>query len=419
MSAKRSTGSAKAAKKEVPEVAPAYPPLYKVNNNNKLYEWTIEIRPVAEGGDGGAYEIITRNGEKDGRKVEHKSTVFEGKVNRTVLEQAILEANSKFKSKREKELYQETIPQVGVEEAAAGAGAGTVVSVRPMLAKTFEFEAYAKKGKAYRIPFPAFVQRKYDGIRCLAYLDRVSGEVVLESREGKRFENFAELRGQIHAFLTQIGQAVPTFYLDGELFTNEIPFEEISGCVRLSAKHAKPVDLEKIRKIHLHIYDYIDLRQMEAGVEERLRNLQGWISVAPQPFLHLTETETVHALEEVRTKHDQYVAEGFEGIMIRDPAGKYEVDKRSKFLQKYKDFQEEEFKIMGFHEEEGGLVIWDCLLPDGSTVGVRPRGSVEYRRDLFQNGHSHIGKLLTIRYQGYTSEGSLRFPVGKAIRDGY
>lgn len=398
-------------------MAPVYPPLYKVNNNNKLYEWTIEIRE-----SGGAYEIITRNGEKDGRKVEHKSTISEGKVNRTVLEQAILEANSKFKSKREKELYQETIPQVGVEEAAAaGAAAGAAVggaSVRPMLAKTFEFEAYAKKGKAYRIPFPAFVQRKYDGIRCLAYLDRVSGEVVLESREGKRFENFAELRAQIRGFFTRIGRTdASSFYLDGELFTNEIPFEEISGCVRLSAKHAKPADLEKIAKIHLHVYDYIDLRQMESPTEERLQNLQRWIGA--EPFLHLVETETVRALEEVRVKHDQYVAEGFEGIMIRDPAGKYEVDKRSKFLQKYKDFQEEEFKIIGFHEEEGGLVIWDCLLPDGSTVGVRPRGSVEYRRDLFRTGHSHIGKMLTIRYQGYTSEGSLRFPVGKAIRDGY
>ena len=47
---------------------------------------------------------------------------------------------------------------------------------------------------------------------------------------------------------------------------------------------------------------------------------------------------------------------------------------------------------------------------------VRPRGSHDYRRELFQNGDSLIGQKLTVIFQEYSADGIPRFPVGKAIR---
>ena len=35
------------------------------------------------------------------------------------------------------------------------------------------------------------------------------------------------------------------------------------------------------------------------------------------------------------------------------------------------------------------------------------------------NGDKYIGKKLTVIYQELTEDGKPRFPVGKAIRDGY
>ena len=72
--------------------------------------------------------------------------------------------------------------------------------------------------------------------------------------------------------------------------------------------------------------------------------------------------------------------------MIRDKAGPYEPNKRSKYLQKYKEIMEEEFKIIGFHEgtgDEKGIVIWECETPDKKQFSVRPKGTREIRKELY------------------------------------
>ena len=47
--------------------------------------------------------MITSHGQKDGAITDHEKVIDKGKASRTVLEQAILEADSKFKQKKEKE----------------------------------------------------------------------------------------------------------------------------------------------------------------------------------------------------------------------------------------------------------------------------------------------------------------------------
>ena len=67
-----------------------------------------------------------------------------------------------------------------------------------------------------------------------------------------------------------------------------------------------------------------------------------------------------------------------------------------------------EYKIVGFTEATGndaGTVIWECETPNGQTFRVRPRGTHEYRTELFQNGNDYIGKQLTVRYQELTDDG--------------
>ncbi len=399
---------------------PVYAPLYKVNHNNKIYAWSIEI---VKKGD--AYDIITRNGEKDGKTVSHSTLIEKGKANRTPLEQAILEANSKFKSKKEKELYTDDLASLSTGGAGAGAGAKVVSKkmVRPMLAQEFEFAKYEKAGssRSFKIAFPAFIQRKYDGIRCLAYMR--DGKVVLESRTGEPFEKFDLLRGQIEALFAKMSPEMRDgFYWDGELYTNDIPFNEISGLVRMTLKHAKPVDMEKSNKIHYYIYDCINLANLSMTCKERYAFMDAHFKQFKKgdlPMIHRVETEVAEEPAEVKAKHDAYVSNGYEGIMIRDMNGTYEVDKRSKYLQKYKEFNENEFKIIGFHEENGGLVIWDVLLPNGKTCACAPNASDAQRKEMFKNGAQYVGKMLTVYYFGEDADGRLRFPRGKAIRENY
>lgn len=401
---------------------PVYAILYKINSNNKLYCWSIEIVS-----NGSGYEIITRNGEKDGKMVSHSTVIEKGKANRTALEQAVLEANSKFKNKKEKELYTEDPSALtsSIEDTKKSGGKKTVSNnmVRPMLAQEFDFKKYEKTGssRSFKINFPAFVQRKYDGIRCLVYMK--DGKVVLESRTGEPFEKFDLLRTQVEKLFSKMSaEERDGFYWDGELYTNDIPFNEISGLVRMTVKHAKPADIEKANKIHYYIYDCINIKNLEMNCKERYAFIDNYFKQFKKnevQMIYRVETEVVEEPADVKAKHDAYVGEGYEGIMIRDMNGCYEVDKRSKYLQKYKEFNEAEFKIVGFHEENGGLVIWDVILPNGKTCACAPNASDAQRKEMFKNGSNYIGKMLTIYYFGEDADGRLRFPRGKAIREGY
>jgi DNA ligase-1 len=136
----------------------------------------------------------------------------------------------------------------------------------------------------------------------------------------------------------------------------------------------------------------------------------------------LVRTEKVAVLADFRRLFAEFVEAGYEGIMLRNAAGIYCANYRSNDLQKYKEFMEEEYRIIDFTQGEGrdaGAVIWVCETADGKVFTVRPRGSLNQRRDWFNDGDSYIGKNLTVIYQELTEDGKPRFPVGKALRVGY
>jgi len=126
--------------------------------------------------------------------------------------------------------------------------------------------------------------------------------------------------------------------------------------------------------------------------------------------------ETEEAIKEL---HARYVAESYEGLMLRNKTGLYK-NSRSVDLQKVKAFETEEFKIVAFKEGEGleaGCVIWVCEAENGQQFACRPRGTREARVELYSNGNKYVGKKLTVRYQEMTDSNVPRFPVGITVRD--
>lgn len=381
---------------------PEFPKLLKINNNQKISEWEIKIVKKDN-----FYTIITSHGEENGKKIYHEKDITEGKVKRSVLEQAIQDVKRKWENKKEKELYAEVLTN----------NLKSII-VRPMLSNTFSFDLYTTKNRSFKISFPAYIQRKYDGIRCISYLK--DDNVIIESRKGIPFQNFSLLKDELKSILSKLP---PNFYLDGELYTNSLDFETISGLIRLHEKKITENDIQLINKIEYHLYDFVDLNNKELKYKERLDILNNLISESLSiSRCKKVDTFLANELNDVKKYHDDFVKEGYEGIMIRDTDGIYEINKRSKYLQKFKEFMEEEFKIIGFHEgtgDEKGIVIWDCITKDGKFFAVRPKGTFESRKKLFDEGNDHIGKLLTVIFQEYSADNIPRFPVGKGIRDIY
>jgi DNA ligase-1 len=178
----------------------------------------------------------------------------------------------------------------------------------------------------------------------------------------------------------------------------------------------KAGDAEKMAKIHLCVYDSI----RDGTNAERNTWLQALFASHSFSALRLLPTVSCASLDEIKTLHAQYVAEGYEGLILRNNSGLYKVGHRSTDLQKYKEFADSEYPVVSFKEGDGvekGCVIWVCRTPAGQEFAVRPRGTHEERIGAFNTGGARIGQQLTVRYQELTTDGIPRFPVGIAFRD--
>jgi len=360
-----------------------FPQLYAFASTKKIKTWSIHVYENDEG-----HGVITRShGYLDG-KIQINSKIIKkgkniGKSNETTpYEQAYSEAESEWKSKKDQN-YQEEIPKKG----------DTPNIILPMLAIDFN-------KRSHDIQYPAYVQPKLDGVRCLAI--RKGDEIVYQSRNGKLYETLKHLTPILlrHMFDGDI--------FDGEIYTHGWSFQKLVSAVKK--------ENEDTPQLQYWVYDYA---RTDMKYIERLHTIESLISM--NDYVKLLKSTEVYNKEQVEEYHDQFVREGYEGVIIRNIDGYYKFDYRSADLQKFKKFKDEEFVIAGFEEGTGleeGCVIFVCVTEDGKQFRVRPKGSRELRRKWLQESEQIWGKQLTVRHQEPRSEDNIpRFPVGIAIRD--
>jgi hypothetical protein len=387
----------------------SFPELNGEAQSGKTKMWSIRVteRDSGTGVKCGVIEVT--HCYVDGKKQVNEKIISEGKNigkknETTPLQQAINEARSNWIKKKESGYSPVGVSDdngdnesVASDNAVGGnksKGIDENVPL-PMLAHD-----YNKRGKS--IKFPCFVQRKFDGTRCVA----MSGK-GLYSRNKKRYPHMDHI-------INEINKLPPTVILDGELYSDTLTFQEIVGLVKRET--LKKGDDEKQLKVKLHVYDIIN----DMPYHLRYANLQMLFNKYKFKYLELVKTEECVSEEKMKELHAQYVNENFEGLMLRNKNGLYK-NARSCDLQKMKDFLDDEFEVVDFKEGEGqeeGCVIWVCKTPEGKIFSCRPRGSREDRQELFKNGKNYIGKMMTIRFQEYTDIGIPRFPVSiSVIRD--
>lgn len=404
------------------------PTLYGVEKNGKIKTWCASI--YLKGADkktSPAYAII-QHGQQEGKKQTTQRDYTEGKNigkrnETTPLTQCITETKKKWLDKLYQESYQETLPTQVPDHATAAAAPTTAKKYFPMLAQSFAPDS--KTAKKNPIVFPCYVQPKLDGLRCVIYSDPVTGEIRRQSRTGTYFDTMTHIAQSLAPLFAKY----PTAILDGELYTTEMPFEELAGHIKRKILDA--ADHEKLKAIEYHIYDVID-ETPTATYEERHNSIKRmFASIAASsassphalpPYIRLVHTVEAKTPADFKSNFAKFIEEGYEGIMLRNKEGKYRCNYRSHDLQKYKEFMEDEFKIVGFTQGDGrdkGTVIWICHTKEWKEFSVRPRGTIAARTFLYNNGDKYIGKMLTVIYQELTEEGKPRFPVGKDVRENY
>ncbi len=360
-----------------------FPLLFAKSSTGKIKVWQIRAES-----DGKAAKIITYHGYVDSEELQSAEVKVAkgknlGKKNETTpFEQACSQAESKWNKKKDKKYVESPDGESDI--------------LLPMLAHTFT-------KRKHDIDYPALAQPKLNGIRCLA--KKVSKKkMVYTSREGKVFATLEHLTPDLLKIM-KVNQV-----LDGELFTRQLTFQQITSAVKRLQ--------DNTAMIQLWVYDIVDEK---TPFDERLSQYLKMIKTAKSKLLVSVTCEEVKNEEEVMALHDRYYEAEFEGIMIRNIKGLYKETYRSKDLQKHKNFIDDEYEIVGYHDGEGkdeGAVTWICVTEDGEEFDCTPNGTYPQRYKWWKDRKKYIGKMLTVRYQNLSDDRNVPvFPKGIVIRD--
>ena len=273
---------------------------------------------------------------------------------------------------------------------------------KPMLCKEWKED----KAQTYT---SCFMQPKLDGIRCIATF--VNNEVVLMSRNEKPL-SLPHLTPDLEKFFSTV---TSTKFLDGELYLHGTSFQEVASLVK-RANH--PLQ----DKISYHIYDrqFIDRLGNNRSFGKRFYEL----NIDMLNLKHVTKvlTKYVSTEEAANRAHATFVLQGYEGSIYRTNRCEYQEGKRSPDLLKRKDWQEDDFPVIGVREGKGkneGTAVFTCQVgtDEKITFDVTAQGTYEEKAALFRIKSKVIGMRLSIKYQNLTDAGIPRFPIALGFKE--
>lgn len=385
-------------------------PLYITDNTGKLRVWQA-------GYDAATDEIITKGG-LIGPGYKHN-----------ILSRRVVGENS-IRSGQEKAL--QDVRKLVLDMTRKGYQFGSNLNSNHLpvqLANVFHFpndkDPLSGKKLSCQIKehdFPVWVQDKMDGHRSISrYRDN---HIVFTSRVGLNQPWLDHIRLEYEVFFSYLP---PGIGIDGELYCHDMTLQQIQSAVTTHNKK-----LPGNEKLSHYI---IDLVIPDKTLEERHTILTN----AYKSYLgdgnknttfFLSPHRIANSYQDLKDYHHDSVERGFEGIVIRWPAGPNPTEKRKKLscyrgdknnnLLKYKCFIDEEGTIIEVKEALGndrGTAVFRIKDSQGIEFDCRPRGSRELRAKYFQQPDNCLGRQYTFRYFNRSPTNVPIFPTGVRFRD--
>ena len=384
-----------------------FPPLYKKDSNNNVRSWQIGYSSQEK-------VLITKAGTLAKPQYYESDVVPKGK--KSYVEQAIQQAKRDHLDKN----YEGYVPDSYEEEYP-------IPLVEPMRAN--EYKPPTEGGRSNLKEFPVYIQRKLDGIRLLTYME--NGKIRMNSRKSRDLnfssEHYVNLKKELELFFNYVP---PRSQLDGELYKHGLTFNHITSIVKTQKFVHTDIDL-----IEYHIFDIIESQNLPYN--DRYDILVNAYNTMIEEnniafrYIKLVESFVVESYEGVEEKLEEFLEEGYEGLIIRkvcfEPENKKCLEsaqyknRRTTNILKYKTFKDDEMTITDVVECKGnekGLCKIVGITDDGITITVRPSEEFETRQDWLENPQKIIGKRYTYKYSSVNPEtGQPRFATGKSLRD--
>ena len=303
----------------------------------------------------------------------------------------------------------------GVQVSTANSvWSGLVHEYPVMLCSPFEQKLVDK------IKFPAAVQLKMDGMRFNAIVK--DGKCEFRSRNGKEIQ----LLGNLEEEFVKLAGSVDCVF-DGELLVKEDGkiLDRQTGNGILNKANKGTISVADAAKVHATVWDLIPYAYFTDGqcptpYETRFGSLE--FMELPEKIA-LVEHKVVADYEEAKEIFEAYLADGQEGIILKDLQGVWE-DKRSKTQIKFKGELECDLKIVAVEEGKGkaagmlGAIV--CESADGVIKVSVGSGFTDAQRKQYWK-ENLVDKIAAIKYnmriKNKLGEESLFLPIVLEIRD--
>lgn len=246
-------------------------------------------------------------------------------------------------------------------------------------------------------------QPKLDGVRCRIVLDRQAGVLRAWSRENKPYQLPVTMYTEILALF----KAYPKLSkLDGEIYVHGMDFADIVSRVK-DENHPDRDELQ------FWLYDTIE---STLSWKER-RKLIDEVDDSCYTNIVRVRSFTLHSVEEARKMLDELMADGYEGLMLRNWQGLYKCGGRSYDLQKWKIFEDAEFTMVDVVRDKRGHGVGVFITKDFKRFNARWKAPDAKRKDLAKHPEKYVNLMWTVRFQKWSLDGIPIFPVAILPRD--
>ena len=369
------------------------------------------------------YFVIHRTtGQYGGKRTSQPDVIVDrGKATRNLWQQVELQALHLVKEKKDKGYREVTKDPEEYMISELEGILGCIVTnqdniPKPMLAKQVD-----KVTNTKIFDKEWYASRKIDGLRALIYMGE-DGELHTASRGAMNY-NAAMYEILSNPILIEIFKENKGLVMDGEAYHHGFSLQQLNSIAR-TQKTAVDYGV-----LQFYWYDIVDTN---STFDERWAYMQDIkdkynLSFDPERIFKRDELriqfvpqQLISGYDNMLKLHNQFVEEGWEGLVIRDPDVVYRPNGRTNDMIKIKVYKSEDFLVTGYELGLRGSedMVFICETADGKEFKAKPLGDRLQKEEYVENFDSlykgHVGEC---KFFYYSDDGVPLQPCFKAFRD--
>jgi DNA ligase-1 len=232
-------------------------------------------------------------------------------------------------------------------------------------------------------------------------------------------------------------------HCDGELAYDPTA----ADCLHVTQSHVSSFD-KPCETLKFYVFDWCEDAVCNEPYYIRHERLTKFVESVKNPFVEIIPQLHVDSLDELLEAESEYLSQGYEGVMFRNPVGHYKHNRATyieNLIYKLKRFTDSEAIIEGIVEGENNTNARETdargfSKRSAAKAGMVPNGMVKHfvcrdiktgeivhvmpgvlthpqRKYILEHKEEFIGKILTYRYFGYGVKDRMRFSRFVAFRE--